>query len=78
MPFFATLPFTLRRSTDAFTISSMTTTTETVHGLLRLEGEDVTVQWRLFAADVELAIAERTLARADEARRLRSGWNEED
>jgi hypothetical protein len=25
----------------------VTTTTEKVHGLLRLEGEDVTVQWRL-------------------------------
>ena len=166
-PLFATLPFTLRRSTDEFTASSMTTTTESVHGLLRLEGEEVTVQWRLdrktaylggtkhytdeeiekvrevtipisalagatvrrpwwrfwsgprivlvasdlqvleaiageeglglahpaklvlsvrradallaaeFAADLELAIAESALARADEARRLRAGPDEE-
>lgn len=47
MPFFATLPFTLHRSSDKFTSSSMTTTTETLHGLLRLEGEEVSVQWRL-------------------------------
>ena len=47
MPRFATLPFTLRRSTDEFTMLGMTTTTEKVHGLLRLEGEEVTVQWRL-------------------------------
>ena len=47
MPRFATLPFTLRRSKDSFTASSMTTTTETVHGLLRMEGDELTVQWRL-------------------------------
>ena len=44
---FATLPFTLRRSKDTFTASSMTTTTETVHGLLHLEGDELIVQWRL-------------------------------
>ena len=47
MPRFATLPFTLRRSKNSFTADSMTTTTETVHGLLRLEGDELTVQWRL-------------------------------
>ena len=44
---FATLPFTLRRSEHSFTSDSMTTTTEKVHGLLRLEGDELTVQWRL-------------------------------
>jgi hypothetical protein len=44
---FATLPFTLRRSKHSFTSSAMTTTTEKVHGLLHLEGEEMTVQWRL-------------------------------
>ncbi len=47
MPPFATLPFTLRRSKSSFTASAMTTTTEKVHGLLRLEGAELTVQWRL-------------------------------
>ena len=28
-------------------MSAITTTTETVHGLLRLEGDKLTVQWRL-------------------------------
>ncbi len=44
---FATLPFTLRRSKYSYTSDSMTTTTEKVHGLLRLEGDELTVQWRL-------------------------------
>ena len=46
MPRLATLPFILRHRKESFTAVSMTTTTETVHGLLRLEGEELTVQWR--------------------------------
>jgi hypothetical protein len=41
------LPFTLRRSKDVFSGSGMTTTTETVHGLLRLTEDHLLVQWRL-------------------------------
>lgn len=44
---FAVLPFTLRRSKHSFATGSMTTTTGMVHGLLRLEGDELTVQWRL-------------------------------
>ena len=40
------LPFTLRRGHDAFTASTVTTTLETVHGLLVLEGDRLVVQWR--------------------------------
>lgn len=40
------LPFTLRRGHDAFTASTVTTTVETVHGLLVLEGDRLVVQWR--------------------------------
>jgi len=47
MAYFQALPFTLRRSSDALTSSSVTTTTETTHGLLRLEGDDLVIQWRL-------------------------------
>ncbi len=43
---FAALPFILRRSKSSFTADSMTTTRETVHGLLRLEGDELTLQWR--------------------------------
>jgi hypothetical protein len=41
------LPFTLRRSDDVMGASEMTTTTETVHGLLKLDAETLTIQWRL-------------------------------
>jgi len=47
MPQTAALPFTLRRSSDVFSGSGMTTTTETVHGLLRLAEDHLVVQWRL-------------------------------
>jgi hypothetical protein len=43
----AALPFTLRRSHDVIGLSEMTTTTETVHGLLRLDGDRLVIQWRL-------------------------------
>ena len=41
------LPFILKRSKDAFGGASMTSTTETVHGLLRLDGDQLVIQWRL-------------------------------
>lgn len=47
MAFFQTLPFTLRRTSDVLSTSSVTTTTETTHGLLRLEGDNLVIQWRL-------------------------------
>ena len=43
----ATLPFRLKRSKEEFGAASMTSTTETVHGLLRLDGDRLVVQWRL-------------------------------
>jgi hypothetical protein len=43
----AALPFNLRRSKDVFGASEMTTTTERVHGLLRLDGDRLIIQWRL-------------------------------
>ena len=43
----AAVPFTLKRSQDVLGSSYMTTTTETVHGLLRLDGDRVVIQWRL-------------------------------
>lgn len=47
MPHRAAVPFHLRRSSDAFSATTVTSTTETVHGLLRLEGDRVVIQWRL-------------------------------
>jgi len=43
----AALPFTLRRSADVIGVGSITTTRETVHGLLLLASGQVTLQWRL-------------------------------
>ena len=47
MPHTAALPFTLKRSQDVLGAGSITTTTETVHGLLRLDGDRLVIQWRL-------------------------------
>ena len=43
----AALPFNLRRSRDVLGAAEMTTTTERVHGLLRLEDDRLIIQWRL-------------------------------
>lgn len=43
----AAVPFKLKRSQDVLGAGQMTTTTETVHGLLKLEGDRVFIQWRL-------------------------------
>jgi hypothetical protein len=43
----AALPFNLRRSEDVLGSAEMTTTTERVHGLLRLDGDLLGIQWRL-------------------------------
>lgn len=42
----AVLPFLLRRSHDVIGGGEITSTSETVHGLLRLDGERLIVQWR--------------------------------
>ena len=47
MPHSASLPFTLKRKQEVFGLSSMTSTTELIHGLLRLDGDRVVIQWRL-------------------------------
>lgn len=44
---FGAVPFTLRRSTDLWDRKGHTTKTETAHGLVRLEGDRLFVQWRL-------------------------------
>lgn len=46
MTYLASLPFILRRSTDVFRADALTTTTETVHGLFRLEEDTLVIQWR--------------------------------
>ena len=41
------LPFVLRRSAEEVGIVSVTSSTETIHGLLRLDGDRLVIQWRL-------------------------------
>ena len=44
----AAVPFTLKRSTDLWTASGeYESTTETAHGLVRLESDRIVVQWRV-------------------------------
>lgn len=43
----AALPFTLRRSDDVVGATEVTSTRETVHGLLLLDGDRLVVQWRV-------------------------------
>lgn len=43
----AAVPFNLHRSEDVVSLSTVTSTTEVVHGLLRLEGDRLVIQWRL-------------------------------
>lgn len=46
MPNVTALPFTLERERVVFGAREYVTTTETVHGLLRLEGAWLAIQWR--------------------------------
>lgn len=57
MPHTAAVPFVIKRSKDEFAASSMTSTTETIHGLLRLDGDRVLIQWRLARKTEELGSA---------------------
>ncbi len=63
MPHTAAVPFIIKRSKDEFSGSGMTSTTETIHGLLRLDGERVLIQWRLARKTEELG---STSIRTDE------------
>ncbi len=42
-----TLPFTIHRSENVYTRGTVTSKSETVNGLLRLEGNNLHLQWRL-------------------------------
>jgi hypothetical protein len=59
-PHSAALPFTLRRSHDVIGLAEITTTTERVHGLLRLLGDRLVIQWRLARATERIGSEIRT------------------
>ncbi|MGK2962643.1 MAG: hypothetical protein ACSLFK_10930 [Gemmatimonadaceae bacterium] len=54
------LPFYIRRSDDVVDLSVITSTYETVHGLLHLEGERLTIQWRVGRKTERVGMAVRT------------------
>ena len=60
MPHSAALPFVLHRSHDQVGIKEITSTHETVHGLLRLEGDRVYVQWRVARSTDRVGMEIRT------------------
>lgn len=41
------LPFTMKRTNDVFGVAEYSSTTETVHGLLRIHQDDLIIQWRV-------------------------------
>jgi hypothetical protein len=70
MPRDATLPFLVRRSSDVITRMSVTSTTETVYGLFRLEEQRVVVQWRLHRSTDQVGMQVRTDAEVGEVREI--------
>ena len=70
MPHFAALPFLLKRGTQVFSGSGLTTTHETVHGLLRLEGDQLTIQWRVGRTTEVLDAGMRTDQEVEPVREL--------
>ncbi len=66
----AALPFQIKRANDVFTGSGMTTTRETVHGLLRLENDRLTVQWRVGREVEHLGAEMRTDSEVEAVREI--------
>lgn len=60
MPHVTAFPFVLKRSHDVVDFMEVTSTTETIHGLVRLEGERLVFQWRLTRATESVGLEIRT------------------
>lgn len=60
MPHSAALPFILRRSEDIVGGLEITSTTETIHGLVRLDGDRLHIQWRVARATQRVGMEIRT------------------
>jgi hypothetical protein len=70
MAHYAALPFTLRRSKDVVGAKEITSTKETVHGLLRLDGDRVLIQWRTSRAIDRVGTEIRTDREVEPVREL--------
>jgi hypothetical protein len=60
MPHSAALPFVLRRSSDVVGALEITSTRETIHGLLRLDGDQLHIQWRVARSTDHVGMQIRT------------------
>ena len=60
MPHSAAVPFVLHRSHDQVGLKEITSTHETIHGLLRLEGDRLHVQWRVARSTDRVGMEIRT------------------
>jgi hypothetical protein len=60
MPHSAALPFVLRRSSDVVGGLEITSTRETIHGLLRLDGDQLHIQWRVARSTDHVGMQIRT------------------
>lgn len=70
MPPSDTLPFFFKRSRDEMTSTAVTTTSELVHGLLRLQGDTLTIQWRLTLRTDHVGLELRTDEEVEPVREL--------
>jgi len=68
MPRLAAVPFTLRRQNDVVGRGEITATTETVHGLLHLDGEQLIIQWRVHRTTNRIGEEIRTDQQVDAVR----------
>lgn len=64
------LPFTLRRGSDVYHKGGILSITETVHGLLRLEAEVLTVEWRVHRATDRYGAETRSDQEVEPVRRV--------
>ncbi len=68
MPHSLAFPFVLRRSQDEFSLAEITSMTETVHGLLRLDEDRLTLQWRVSRSTDVVGLEIRTDRELDPVR----------
>ena len=66
----AALPFRLTRSTDVIGRGQITSTKETLHGLLRLEASQLVVQWRIVRETDRVGTEIRTDQEVDPVREV--------
>ena len=70
MPHSAAVPFVIRRSSDIVGALEITSTTETVHGLLRLDGDRLQIQWRVARSTDRVGMQIRTDKQVEPVREL--------